>query len=70
MDNPDLIIIINGEKVIKILGSEYNANYYDNAIKKAIDKYRKYIFKLKEIADLPEEIDNCIRKIEVYELEN
>ncbi|HEC64640.1 hypothetical protein LCGC14_0615330 [marine sediment metagenome] len=69
MGNADLIIIINGVKVIKILGTEYSGDGYDNAIKKAIEKYREYIINLTESAEFPKEIDSYIRKIEVYEFE-
>jgi len=68
MGNPDLIIIINGYKVIEVLGSEYDGNLYDMAIKIAIGRFRAYIDKLLDEADKPEEIDTIVRKIEVYEI--
>jgi hypothetical protein len=68
MGNSDLIIIINGEKVIKVLGSEYDGNGYDEAIKIAIERFNKYMEELKLHADFPEHLEDLVRKIEVFRL--
>ena len=64
MGNPDLIIIINKEKVIEILGKDYDIRA--DAIRMAMNKFAIYIYKLKKIAAYPEEINDEIFKIEVY----
>lgn len=68
MGNPDLIIIINGIKVIKINGNEYSGYFYDEAIKLAIERHRQDIKDILKIADFPEQIDDTIKKIEVFEI--
>ncbi|MFA4871343.1 MAG: hypothetical protein WC623_24305 [Pedobacter sp.] len=68
MGNPDLAIIINGDKAILVLGKDYHGKWYNMAIEIAMGRYQKYVDELKKIADFPEQIDDCIRKIEVFEV--
>ena len=67
MGNADLIIIINGYKVFEIMGTEYEGNGYDEVIKMVIEKFNQHINEMKELADKPEEIDEVVKKIEVFE---
>lgn len=66
MGNPDLIVIINSEKIIKIKGTEYAGTWTDAAIALAVCRYRKYIIELKKSVPKPEEIDGEVKKIEIF----
>ena len=69
MGNPDLIIIINDYKVIEVLGTEYDIynHLYDEAIKIAMRKFGDFVEQNRKEAEKPEEVEDWVRKIEVFE---
>ena len=67
MGNEDLIIVINNEVVIIILGKDYDNR--NDAIKMAIDKWVKQQEHTKKICDFPEEINNEVQSVKVYSTE-
>jgi len=71
MGNPDLVVIINGKETILIKGTEYTGfgAEFDEVFLVAIVRHREYIKKLKSIADFPDQIDDRIRKIEIFEID-
>lgn len=67
MGNPNLVAVVNGKYAFIVLGEEYDQNGW-TPINLVIDKFLKYIIKLKENADFPEEINQEINRIEIFEL--
>ena len=66
MANPDKIIIIN-EIAFWIRGIDYSGSQ-NYAIDRAIEKFNDYIEETKKIAEFPEEIDDLIKTIRVYDI--
>ena len=64
MGNPDLVIIIN-QIVFYMNGTEYENR--NEAIKKSIDGWQRYMENLKATADKPSELFFDITEIKIYE---